>query len=80
MGLILKRDSRTPVFSMVKLWFFLHPYASGPKLRSRAGVILYLSTFTHTSTHASAHRNSSLLEEAERKVVDSESRTGKRRR
>lgn len=33
--LILKRVSRAPVFSIVKLWLFLHPYASGPKLRSR---------------------------------------------
>lgn len=53
MPLILKRVSRAPVFSIAKLWLFLHPYASGPKLSSSAGVTLYLNRVEHVSINPS---------------------------
>lgn len=43
-GQMLKQVSKTPLFSIVKLRFFLQPKTSGPKLMSHEGVILYLKS------------------------------------
>ncbi len=47
---MVKLVSNTPVFSTVKLWLFLQPQTSGPKLMSHAGVILYLMKGPHINS------------------------------